>query len=506
MKKLKYIMLSLILLLLSIGVVNASGKSKVMTRIMTDNNGTYFYWPSSLEFPSNIRINKIITHEIQDKNWTTKDGKKVRRYVFEFSFYSDGQIGYYDKYKSKIKDSIFNEKMKEESRTDKSLVWRGEYPDEYLMNYVSEYYSACTNAKFDIKLGDKESYDCYGLISYMQDHWVNENDRNYFLNSEYASDEKTYFYGSSGEIKVEIALIGDEELSISEVPKKVDGLNMVVELDDGTYVTVDGNGNINTDPSYDGIIEDENGIISQVQENLPVPKEVKSNKNSKSDDKKKAIIAGVVGVIAGLGVSGATSGSSSNSSNNSNNGGKDFSKYGYYQDKDKNWWRTIYTNDGKKIQLEYDRDGILIGGVRDEGKGRYSIIDYELDKNKNVKYQRETFFDKDGKEQKYTEIKYSGSNKERNVYSSSDKKVLTEKTDFGKDGLYNQEIYDENGSLREKTYYTTEAEHRGSNVVNSSVTEKEVRYNEIYDPKGKKIESHRIEYGDKTTIFRYIGK
>ena len=95
MKKLKYIMLSLILLLLSINVVNASEKSKVMTRIMTDKNGTYFYWQSSLEFPSNIRINKILTHEIQDKSWTTKDGQKVRRYVFEFSFYSDGTIGYY---------------------------------------------------------------------------------------------------------------------------------------------------------------------------------------------------------------------------------------------------------------------------------------------------------------------------------------------------------------------------------------------------------------------------
>lgn len=54
--------------------------------------------------------------------------------------------------------------------------------------------------------------------------------------------------------------------------EKVSVGNRIVQLDNGTYVTVDENGVVNADPSYKGIIKDQDGVIRQISgETLPVP-------------------------------------------------------------------------------------------------------------------------------------------------------------------------------------------------------------------------------------------
>ena len=49
------------------------------------------------------------------------------------------------------------------------------------------------------------------------------------------------------------------------------GGNQIIQLEDGTYVTVDENGQINTDPSYSGIVQKEDGTYTNQTDTLPVP-------------------------------------------------------------------------------------------------------------------------------------------------------------------------------------------------------------------------------------------
>ena len=218
MRKIKLITLFLILFILTLiplNTVNAEGTKRVMTQIMTDSNGNYFYWPSSLSFPYGVRIKEILQNEIIEAKWTTADGQKVRKYVFDFSFRTDGTIGYYKKYKSKIENSIFTDIISEKPVQETTPLF---FEDGYPVEYVMENYHVGSKDKFDIKYNDKISYDYYGTVYYWQHHWIDENTRSRFLaNDSYATDLDNS-YGESGEIRIEIALIGDEDLTLFDVP------------------------------------------------------------------------------------------------------------------------------------------------------------------------------------------------------------------------------------------------------------------------------------------------
>ncbi len=53
-------------------------------------------------------------------------------------------------------------------------------------------------------------------------------------------------------------------------PSDSDG-NRVIQLEDGTYVTIDDSGEINTDPFYSGITQDDDGTYTNQNGSLPVP-------------------------------------------------------------------------------------------------------------------------------------------------------------------------------------------------------------------------------------------
>ena len=62
-----------------------------------------------------------------------------------------------------------------------------------------------------------------------------------------------------------------QEPSESDTSSGSSGGNQIIQLEDGTYVTVDENGEINTDPSYSGITQEEDGTYTNQTDTLPVP-------------------------------------------------------------------------------------------------------------------------------------------------------------------------------------------------------------------------------------------
>ena len=62
-----------------------------------------------------------------------------------------------------------------------------------------------------------------------------------------------------------------QESSESDTSSGSSGGNQIIQMEDGTYVTVDENGEINTDPSYSGITQEEDGTNTNETDPLPVP-------------------------------------------------------------------------------------------------------------------------------------------------------------------------------------------------------------------------------------------
>lgn len=231
-------------------------------------NGSTIYWPVGMPFPSgpmDMRIDSV-EFNVYDYNCRTVTGEKIYEYEWRVEFthidYTEESYNL-DKSRMLIPGWVdCSEKYSKRAYDSEALTYDDE--GDLLIGITVLKYDQPPIQWYD-KDGNLEEQE-YGLYV-----WC------YIYGLEWDGDPG----GSHGPRRINgsIAfscyaaeggfpeLVPQEENSGS----KSSGGNQIIQLEDGTYVTVDENGQINTDPSYSGIVQEEDGTYTNQTDTLPVP-------------------------------------------------------------------------------------------------------------------------------------------------------------------------------------------------------------------------------------------
>ena len=216
-------------------------------------NGSTFYWPVGMALPPSI-INPETTLTVKDTHRYNAIGEKVYQYIWELEFESVRQGNTIGTILPGLMAPGWSINEQQEFYTDAG---------DFSNTVVTMYYDYPPTVMYDEE--DGEPWVCQHMV------WMFYNQFESLYREEYGgyiTDPSSLFafYCSVAEGGFP-ELVPQEESSGS----KSSGGNQIIQLEDGTYVTVDENGQINTDPSYGGIVQKEDGTYTNQTDTLPVP-------------------------------------------------------------------------------------------------------------------------------------------------------------------------------------------------------------------------------------------
>lgn len=219
-------------------------------------NGSTIYWPVGMALPPSI-INPETTLTVKDTHRYNAIGEKVYQYIWELRFESVRQGNSIGTILPGLMAPGWSINEQQEFYTDAG---------DFSNTVVTMYYDYPPTVMYDEE--DGEPWVCQHMV------WMFYNQFESLYREEYGgyiTDPSSLFafYCSVAEGGFP-ELVPQEEQEESSGSKSSGG-NQIIQLEDGTYVTVDENGQINTDPSYSGIVQEEDGTYTNQTDTLPVP-------------------------------------------------------------------------------------------------------------------------------------------------------------------------------------------------------------------------------------------